>query len=134
MDQELFGTGKKQSREAYGHSMCIHQCVEGGCRDSSGSRFWTRYGNPLCKHAVSNGRHPNCNDTCQGFLSLGVRNGTYKFQIPVTKEEIEEEQSDGEMYGYDNDTMVVDERIDGDDTDIGDSKFLATEAASSMSY
>jgi hypothetical protein len=41
--------------------------------------LWDREGNPLRKHAASNAKHPECDGSCAGYVSLGQTRGTFVF-------------------------------------------------------
>src|SRR5450432_276576 len=98
----------------YGYAVCIHECVQDGCQSSDRSKFWTRYGNPLRKHATSPIRHPNCYRKCPGYAALGQTKGKYVYHVTVTTREMEGAIRRDDA--GDNDTMAVD-NDDGNDHD-----------------
>jgi hypothetical protein len=108
------------------YAVCIHQCHRGGCRNSAGSKIWSRYGNPLRKHAASKVMHPRCDAECPGYVVLGRKLGIYSYQTILTVDQVdtmvddddgdEEMSSDGSDGSDDNENDVDD--MDVDDGDI----------------
>lgn len=109
---------------AIGYAVCIHECRRRQCRNSAGSKIWTRHGNPLRKHAASRKLHPRCDAECPGYVALGIKSGIYTYQVTLTVEQLEamvdDTEDDAEMSvdGSDDDDDNGDDSDDnGDDSD-----------------
>jgi hypothetical protein len=74
-------------RRTSGVAVCIHTCVDGGCRNSAQSILWARNGNPLRKHAASSLKHPACAPPCPGHAAIGMKKGYYVFCRAATQED-----------------------------------------------
>jgi hypothetical protein len=83
------------------YAICIHTCVEGGCKNRTRSTIWTKHGNPLRKHASYAAKHPRCTSSCPGYQSLNQTRGTYPFSRPITKDDCQRH-----LAGFDNANIV----------------------------
>jgi len=99
------------ANEISGFAICIHNCDNRWCRNSAGSIIWSRYGNPLRKHATSIWLHPNCDPECPGYTALKRKRGEYVYHRILTVGQVEEMQGNSE----DDAEMTVDGDRDGSD-------------------
>jgi hypothetical protein len=72
-----------------GYVLCIHTCVQGGCKDSTHSTLWTKRGAPLRKHATNTFKHPSCTPSCPGYGSLNQTHGKFPYSRPATKDDFQ---------------------------------------------
>jgi hypothetical protein len=73
-----------------GYAVCIHTCVQGGCKNMTRSNLWAKRGNPLRRHATNAYKHPHCTTSCPGYQSLNQTHGSFPYSRPVTKDDFKQ--------------------------------------------